>query len=283
MISHEYNVNNNYIITFDGPDACGKTTLTELLDRKLEDHGLKVVRCQFPGSSDIGQGIRKLFKSSEYNPCVGAERFLLAADLSQWINEVYLKHSNTVFICDRWWPITDIFYQKNQEAYEIFMDLISMSTLKIPKSDYHFHIHAPWDLLKFRMENDPKRKFAGQHKAQGYNDKHRCRIEDRDDLKSICEKYSELKNLKNLHALMNEKHKSNYPYSLLRTLDGSLKPKELLEKVMTTLLNDSKFEGLYNVFDKNKYKFKTGDYVKVNGFGIGSVGLKKRRHRKTTR
>lgn len=51
------------LITFEGVDGSGKTSLVNETAKKLKAHGYSVIVMQEPGTTDMGQEIRKLLKS----------------------------------------------------------------------------------------------------------------------------------------------------------------------------------------------------------------------------
>jgi len=46
------------LITFEGPDGCGKSTQIKLLYQYLISRGLPVIHCYEPGSTEIGEQFR---------------------------------------------------------------------------------------------------------------------------------------------------------------------------------------------------------------------------------
>ena len=50
---------NNRLISFEGPEGCGKSTQIEILCKKLKDRGEDVLSVREPGGTDLGESIRK--------------------------------------------------------------------------------------------------------------------------------------------------------------------------------------------------------------------------------
>ena len=51
---------NNRLISFEGPEGCGKSTQIEILCKKLKDRGEDVLSVREPGGTDLGESIRKI-------------------------------------------------------------------------------------------------------------------------------------------------------------------------------------------------------------------------------
>ena len=96
-------MSNGYYISFEGPEACGKTTQIKLLDSKLKHLNVDVVLSKEPGSthSKVCQAIRQVifYESIVEN----AAFFSFLADRSQHMNEVIIPalNQNKVVLSDR--------------------------------------------------------------------------------------------------------------------------------------------------------------------------------------
>jgi len=79
------------LITFEGIDACGKSTQASLLVRALEARGVPVVHTREPGGTELGREIRRLVLYSQRAeiPAV-AEALLMAADRADHVERVVL-------------------------------------------------------------------------------------------------------------------------------------------------------------------------------------------------
>lgn len=92
-------------ITFEGPDGCGKTTIVEMIYKKLEDLGYKVIKTREPGGTDISEKIRDLIldvNNDEMSP--RCEALLYAASRSQHTEEKIIPYLNKGYIvlCERY-------------------------------------------------------------------------------------------------------------------------------------------------------------------------------------
>jgi len=100
-------------ITFEGPEGCGKSTHSRLLVRFLKAQGYRVVSVREPGSTRIGERIRRLLLDKENNLLsYECEMLLYMAARCQLVQEVIrpaLKEGKVV-LCDRFLDST-IAYQ----------------------------------------------------------------------------------------------------------------------------------------------------------------------------
>ncbi|KXZ40638.1 dTMP kinase [Alkalithermobacter thermoalcaliphilus JW-YL-7 = DSM 7308] len=95
---------NGFFITFEGPDACGKSTQINLLKNYFQDKGYDVVVTREPGGTLISEKIRALILDKENkNMSYKTEALLYAASRAQHIDEL-IKPSllqGKIVICDR--------------------------------------------------------------------------------------------------------------------------------------------------------------------------------------
>lgn len=93
-------------ITFEGPEACGKTTQVGRLAAKLQGLGLRVLVLREPGGTQLGEQVRRLLKDDEAMPAPiapQAEFLLFAASRAQLVREkiVPALEAGTWVVCDR--------------------------------------------------------------------------------------------------------------------------------------------------------------------------------------
>jgi dTMP kinase len=92
------------LITFEGGEGAGKTTLIERLFADLSERGLPVVQTRAPGGTQIGTQLRELVLHSKGFPIdPRCELFLFLADRSQHVQEVILPalEAGSIVLCDR--------------------------------------------------------------------------------------------------------------------------------------------------------------------------------------
>ena len=95
-------MNSNYI-AFEGIDGSGKTSIIENLSDILNSQNKEHTIVREPGGTSVGEGIRELLLSHEYQVNPLAEALLFCAQRSQLIEEVVLPSLNNgvVVLSDR--------------------------------------------------------------------------------------------------------------------------------------------------------------------------------------
>lgn len=92
-------------ITFEGADGSGKTAQIQLLASQLEQQGHSVLLTREPGSTELGNTIRRMaLDQSELQISPMAEMLLMAAARAQHVNEVLRPGllAGRLILCDRY-------------------------------------------------------------------------------------------------------------------------------------------------------------------------------------
>ena len=100
-------------VSFEGGEACGKSTQVARLVKKLESMGHQVIAIREPGSTRAGEAIRNLLLHSEQglNLTPSAELLLFGASRAQLIEEVIrpaLK-AGKILVADRFTDSTTVY------------------------------------------------------------------------------------------------------------------------------------------------------------------------------
>ncbi len=97
-------------ISFEGGEGVGKTTQADLLAKRLQDEGRRVVRVHEPGGTLLGEEIRGWVKS-EKPLTLRAELLLFAAARAELVNRVIRPELDrgTVVIADRYADSTTVY------------------------------------------------------------------------------------------------------------------------------------------------------------------------------
>lgn len=101
-----------YFITFEGPEKSGKSTQAKLLQRYLSRKGFSCLFVREPGSTALGEKIRRiLLDRRNTNLSTEAEMLLYMAARSQLVSEVIepALRKNTIVICDRFLDSTIVY------------------------------------------------------------------------------------------------------------------------------------------------------------------------------
>lgn len=94
---------NGLFITFEGADGCGKTTQIELLNKYLQEKGMKTLLTREPGSKGLGVKLREILLNYDGEVSPTAESFLFLADRAQHIDCIIKPavRQGTIVLCDR--------------------------------------------------------------------------------------------------------------------------------------------------------------------------------------
>lgn len=113
-------------ITFEGIEACGKSTQAELLYRWLRENDIDALLTRDPGGTRAGEAVRKILLESDYPRSELTEALLYAAARRQLVDEVIRPSLliGKVVICDRF---TDSFVA--YQGYGRGIDLEVVRTL----------------------------------------------------------------------------------------------------------------------------------------------------------
>jgi len=96
--------NRGLLITFEGPEGSGKTTLIDGIARRMTEQGLEPLMVREPGGTVIGERIRGLILDPESDGmCAETELLLMVASRSQLVRERLMPalEAGLVVLCDR--------------------------------------------------------------------------------------------------------------------------------------------------------------------------------------
>jgi dTMP kinase len=100
-------------VSFEGGEACGKSTQVARLVEKLESIGRQVIAIREPGSTRAGEAIRNLLLHSEQGLTLTpvAELLLFGASRAQLIEEVIRPalHAGKIVLADRFTDSTTVY------------------------------------------------------------------------------------------------------------------------------------------------------------------------------
>ncbi len=100
-------------IAIEGIDGAGKSTQARLLVRWLDQQGRSAVLCRDPGSTDLGEEVRKLLLASRHQIGAKAQMLLYMAARAQMVDELIaptLYKRKAIVVCDRY-VLSNVVYQ----------------------------------------------------------------------------------------------------------------------------------------------------------------------------
>jgi len=141
------------LVTFEGIEAAGKSTLIAALAGLLADRGDAVLVTREPGGTPFGDSLRAVFIDPAYRIDPWAEVMLLNASRAQLVADVIgpaLK-DGTVVLCDRFFDAT-VAYQGFGRGLEVelLLDVCLIATRRIAP-DLTFLIDVPVEVSAARV------------------------------------------------------------------------------------------------------------------------------------
>ncbi|SHE44322.1 dTMP kinase [Marinitoga hydrogenitolerans DSM 16785] len=111
------------LITFEGIESSGKSTLSKQLTNYFKLKNYNVIWNREPGGTELGEKIRELLLGN-YNICHASEALLFAASRAQLVEELIKPNENKIIILDRFVDSSIVYqgYARDlgwKEVYEI--------------------------------------------------------------------------------------------------------------------------------------------------------------------
>ncbi len=90
------------IITIEGPDGSGKSTLVDYLVEKINEQGWSLYVTREPGGTEEGDRIREILLTPNLKPNARCETLLFLAARAQLVDEIQSERSQgRIVLCDR--------------------------------------------------------------------------------------------------------------------------------------------------------------------------------------
>ncbi|MCX7760084.1 MAG: dTMP kinase [Hydrogenothermaceae bacterium] len=143
-------------ITFEGIEACGKTTQSKLLYSYLIDNGYKAVLTREPGGTELGKKIREILLShtEEKFPKI-AELLLYEADRNIHIHNVIKPklEEGFIVISDRFYDSTTAYQHYGRNIDFSIVDYLNRLATEGYKPDITFLIDIPVEKAFERLKS----------------------------------------------------------------------------------------------------------------------------------
>jgi dTMP kinase len=135
------------LVTFEGGDGAGKSTLMKGLHRILEERGESVISTRAPGGTAVGEKIRSLLLQKESLLSDRCELFLFLADRAQHMQQVIFPAlvEGKIILCDR--------FNDSTIAYQ---GLARELDLALVRSFCHFATEGKEPDLTFYLDLSPE-------------------------------------------------------------------------------------------------------------------------------
>lgn len=130
------------LISIEGIDGSGKSTLIELLSRKLIQEQLPLIVTKEPGGTQLGKQLRTILQERTFPIVSKAEYLLFAADRAQHFQELIIPNlrENKIVISDRM-ADSSLVYQGFGRGLDIgMMQTINQWAMEGLKPDLTFYV-----------------------------------------------------------------------------------------------------------------------------------------------
>lgn len=160
------------LISLEGIDGSGKTSILKVLHEFLTSHSLNTIQTRQPGGTEFGQKIRSILHYRTFQLCYKAEFLLFAADRAQHINEVIepaLK-DNKIIICDRMADSSVAYQGFGRELGPEFVSLVNSWAVNDIKPDIVIYLKIDYETAAKRLtlRNEQATSFE-KEKADFFN------------------------------------------------------------------------------------------------------------------
>lgn len=147
-------------VSFEGADACGKSTVSKMVARKLNEYFSnedQVIWTREPGGSVVGEKIREILTTCDLDPRTEALLFAASRTDHTWSIIMKAKSNKKIVLCDRYIH-SSLVYQgivKNLGYKNVFK--INQFGIGKVKPDLVFYLSANPKILMERKRKDNSR------------------------------------------------------------------------------------------------------------------------------
>lgn len=137
--------NKGILISVEGIDGAGKSTLIKLLHQRMVTERLDVLLTKEPGSSMLGKYLRQLLHAQQMPICTKAEYLLFAADRAQHMNDFVLPElaRGSIILSDRM-ADSSLAYQGYARGLDIeFIQYVNRWTMDHCEPDLIIFVDTP--------------------------------------------------------------------------------------------------------------------------------------------
>lgn len=137
-------IDQGLLVTFEGGDGAGKSTLINGLYQFLRGRGENVIQTRAPGGTDLGNKIRSLLLHHSSPMNFRCELFLFLADRAQQYEEIIhpALQLGQIVLCDRFHDST-IAYQGSRGLDHNFLTSLCLFASQGKNPDLTFYLDLP--------------------------------------------------------------------------------------------------------------------------------------------
>ncbi len=144
------------LITFEGPEGSGKTTLINAIAEKLRSHGEQPLLIREPGGTDLGERIRNiLLDTASEGMCSETELLLMVASRAQLVREKIAPAlaAGMIILCDRFADASVAYQGYGRELGENTVHALNRVALGDLSPDLTFLCLLPPEEGQARLQN----------------------------------------------------------------------------------------------------------------------------------
>jgi dTMP kinase len=166
-MAHQYT---GTLITVEGIDGAGKSSVVSQLGSRLGAAGNKIVTTKEPGGSKLGLVLRQMVQYQEIPLAPRAEYLLFAADRAQHFHEVVIPalQNGTLVISDRM-SDSSLAYQGFGRGHDLTMiKIINQWTMHGIEPDLTIYLKIPVSIAYARMQERGAQKTVFESQKQEF-------------------------------------------------------------------------------------------------------------------
>jgi dTMP kinase len=141
------------LISVEGIDGSGKTTLAKCITQELEEQGFKTLFTQEPGGTDLGTTLRHILHTQKAHVCDTAEFLLFAADRAQHFHQIIVPalQDGMIVISDRLADSSLAYQGYGRELDRTMITTINQWAMQDINPDITFFLHIDPDQALSRV------------------------------------------------------------------------------------------------------------------------------------
>jgi dTMP kinase len=148
-------------ITFEGTEACGKSTQVQRLKMRLEQSSVPVLVTREPGGTAIGESIRELLQFAPHSSAMAAETELLlfAASRAQLVREVIepALRRGVCVISDRFFDSTTAYQGAARKLNQRVVEQLNQFAVDDCRPDITFVLDVDLPIAERRLQSHARR------------------------------------------------------------------------------------------------------------------------------
>lgn len=157
------------LITIEGIDGSGKTTLIQNIAKQLELQKISLLITKEPGGTQLGQQLRTILQNQPIPVCPKAEYLLFAADRAQHFEQFIIPaiKEGRMVISDRMGDSSVVYQGYGRGLDKVMIQTINAWTMQDIKPDITFYVRisASESEKRVQLRNAPLTAFEKEKRS----------------------------------------------------------------------------------------------------------------------